>query len=124
MMPTGENLTPFQFKPGQSGNPAGARLHKPKPLTVLDHVYRLLAEENPATGETFAALAAKGIVMGMVKGDSAMAKLVLTYQSGMPGRTSGGGDPIGDALREAYAGLLKPADEATEDVEFTATDDE
>lgn len=112
------HLLPHLWKKGQSGNPEGGRRRKPKPLTILDHVYRLLEEEHAESGEEFARLCAKGIVLGIAKGSAPMARLVMEYQSGSPEHARVAGDGMREMMREIHDRWMKREDEQTEDAEF------
>lgn len=67
--PNVDQLKPFQWKPGQSGNPGG-RVKNP-----LSNAYRLRLEEiEPKTGKTYAQLIAIAVASEAMKGKIEAAK--------------------------------------------------
>jgi len=78
--PVPDNLKPFCFQPGQSGNPSG-RPSKPKPVRLTEAYQRQLAKIDPDTGESFAhGVAAKMISMA-INGDIRGIMQVLSQDS-------------------------------------------
>jgi len=71
-------LRPYQWKPGQSGNPKG----RPKRKTLSEAVYEVLMEEFPNTGKTNLEMLARVIVKEAMKGKFPFAKEILDRLEG------------------------------------------
>jgi hypothetical protein len=79
----GEQLTPFQWQKGQSGNPKG----RPRKIHSLTNLLRdELAAIDPKSGLTYEQLLAKAIVRGGIaaaaRGNDALAKVILERTEG------------------------------------------
>jgi len=61
-----ENLTPHNFKPGQSGNPGG----RPKKTLLSDASREWLEQIDPKTGKTNAQLAAEMVGKKLLEGSA------------------------------------------------------
>jgi len=71
-----EAIKGYRFKPGQSGNPAGAR--RTKPLDLPKSYQKELAKIDPVSGRSNAELIAEQIVARAVSGDVQALMLTLS----------------------------------------------
>lgn len=67
-----------QFKPGQSGNPAG----RPKGRSITAILRRMLDEADAATGRTMAEAIAEAIIVKAALGDAKLIREVLDRTEG------------------------------------------
>lgn len=71
-----ESIKQYQFKPGQSGNPQGAR--RKKPLDLPKAYAHYLKQVDPETGKTHAELIAQQVIQRAVSGDVASLMLAVS----------------------------------------------
>ena len=76
-----EHLKPYQWKEGQSGNPAG----KPEgSLSITAAIKRRLKELSPDQKRTALDWLADNIIQDALEHNNAMRKLIWNYVDGMP----------------------------------------